>query len=309
MEQDLLVLAETSTKESERVEFKRCFSPEHMAGFWAEIVKDIVAMANSNGGVIIFGLDDDGTCSGEDVSGLLSFDVAKITDQIAKYTQTQFSSFFVFSVARNAVKLSVIGIFPVRLPIVFTKPGTYVFEGSTQKTAFSKGTVYFRHGAKSESADQNDIRDAFYRELSRVREEWFKNVRLVSEAEPGAEVVIVSPSAPFANVRLSDDPSAPAVRVRNLSDTHPYRQSEAIKKIKQRSTSAESINSHDIQCVKLAENLSPETRPDFVHRPHSFASPQYSEAFIEFVSEKIAANSNYLIECRAHHKQSKYGIA
>jgi hypothetical protein len=309
MEQELLVLAETSTKESERVEFKRCFSPETIVGFWPEIVKDIVAMANTNGGVIIFGLEDDGTCSSEDVSSLLGFDVAKITDQIAKYTQTQFSSFFVFSITRSAKRLSAIGVFPARLPIVFTKPGTYAVDASTQKTAFGKGTVYFRHGAKSESADQNDIKDAFYRELSRVREEWFRNVRLVSEAEPGTQVVMVSPTAPFANVRLSDDPSAPAVRVRNLSETHPYRQSEAIKKIKQSAKSAGTMNSHDIQCVKLAENLNPDTRPDLVHRPHSLASPQYSEAFVQFVSEKIAANSNYLIECRAHHKKSKYGQA
>ena len=44
--------------------------------------------------------------------------------------------------------MAAIKIGPAFPPIVFTRPGTYSVEGGRQKTAFSQGTVYFRHGAK-----------------------------------------------------------------------------------------------------------------------------------------------------------------
>jgi EC042_2821-lke REase len=254
-------------------------------------------------------LEDDGSMSQDDVSALNSFDVAKITDQIAKYTQVQFSNFFVFSIVRDGRALPAIGIGPVRLPIVFTHQGNYEMDDGRQKTAFSKGTLYFRHGAKSEPADQHDISEAFYREIARTRKEWFENMRQVVEADPGSQIIIAPAGATISSVRLSDDPSALAVRVRNLSETHPYRQSEAIKKIRQLCKTVSKLNSHDIQCIVYAENLSNDTRPDLVHKPHEFASPQYSEDFVSFVSERIAANSDYLIDCRNKHKDSKYGSA
>jgi len=41
-------------------------------------------------------------------------------------------------------------------PLVFEKPGTYA-DGARQKTAFAKGTVYFRHGARSDPGSSRDI--------------------------------------------------------------------------------------------------------------------------------------------------------
>ncbi|MEO0915731.1 MAG: ATP-binding protein, partial [Pseudomonadota bacterium] len=64
MKQELIILAETAKTEDEQVEFKREFAPEKRAEFWSEIVKDIIAIANTNGGAIVFGIEDNGEASG-----------------------------------------------------------------------------------------------------------------------------------------------------------------------------------------------------------------------------------------------------
>lgn len=41
-------------RESKHVEFKQTFNPS-LPGEWCELIKDIVAIANSGGGIIVFG--------------------------------------------------------------------------------------------------------------------------------------------------------------------------------------------------------------------------------------------------------------
>ena len=48
--------------ESSSVDYKSCFDISSSAD-WLEVVKDVVAMANSGGGVVIFGVTDDGNMS------------------------------------------------------------------------------------------------------------------------------------------------------------------------------------------------------------------------------------------------------
>ena len=49
-------------RESKLIDFKSAFDPES-TGDWCELVKDIVAMANSGGGAIVIGLDNSGSPS------------------------------------------------------------------------------------------------------------------------------------------------------------------------------------------------------------------------------------------------------
>src|SRR5437870_12078012 len=76
-------------RESKYVEFKEQFDP-NSAGAWCELVKDIVAIANSGGGVIVVGLTSRGVLSRQDVVHVLELDPATFTDKIARYTGTQF---------------------------------------------------------------------------------------------------------------------------------------------------------------------------------------------------------------------------
>ncbi|SRR5216684_7932635 len=59
------------TTESATLDFKANLNPDSTQD-WCELVKDIVAMANSGGGTIVFGVNDDGTSSGADLQPILN---------------------------------------------------------------------------------------------------------------------------------------------------------------------------------------------------------------------------------------------
>jgi len=88
MSQDAVQRALTGQGESNTTEYKGTFDPDD-TGSWCEIVKEIVAIANSGGGMILFGIDDDGQLSSQDTSRVLDVDPAEIVDQINKYTGRQ----------------------------------------------------------------------------------------------------------------------------------------------------------------------------------------------------------------------------
>lgn len=131
-------------------------------------------------------------------------------------------------------------------------------------------------------------------------------MRTIVEAPPGSTVTLSAPMEPMSNLRLSSDPSATAITVRSLHETHPYTQSEVIKQLKQRTPALAKFNSHDVQSIKAKENIDHITRPDMVHKPHAQSSPQYSEAFVEMVCTAIDQYSNYLVMCRQFHKSLRY---
>lgn len=49
---------------------------------WCELVKDIVACANSGGGVLVFGVNNDSSVCGGDLSAVKEMDPATITSKI-----------------------------------------------------------------------------------------------------------------------------------------------------------------------------------------------------------------------------------
>ena len=89
MDEAILTKVEEAENESAELDFKAAFDPT-AAQDWCELIKDIVAIANSGGGSILVGVGDNGNCCGPAASSeLLALDPAVITDKIAKYTGTQ----------------------------------------------------------------------------------------------------------------------------------------------------------------------------------------------------------------------------
>jgi Putative DNA-binding domain len=80
------------TAEVAELDFKSKFEVAD-ASDWLEIIKDIAAIANSGGGTILIGINDDGTPSGADVAGALAIDPADLTNRIHTYTSTHFHGF------------------------------------------------------------------------------------------------------------------------------------------------------------------------------------------------------------------------
>jgi predicted HTH transcriptional regulator len=167
-----------STKESKHIEFKSAFNCDKTYD-WCEIIKDIAAIANSGGGVIVFGVDNNGNPTGDDVNCILKLDPATITNKISTYIGTQFSDFEISEVTKESNTLAILEIGSSDVPIIFTKPGSYPIEGGKQSTSFSRGTVYFRHGAKSELGISDDFRQVVDRRLEDIRKQWINGVQRV----------------------------------------------------------------------------------------------------------------------------------
>jgi hypothetical protein len=241
-------------RESRHVEFKQSF--DQSAQDWCEIIKDIAALANSGGGAIVFGVDNHGQPTGRDASPLLNLDPADITNKLFKYTSIQFAEFEVFRHKKLHHTLALLTIRAVSIPLVFTAPGTYSTGDGKQKTAFGIGTVYFRHGAKSEPGNSDDIRQVIDRQIETLRKTWIKGVRKVVQAPLGSQIIalpreiVESTSENATPIRLVDDPSAPTYQKIDSDKTHPHRQKELIAAVNAKLGGSHSINQYDIQCLR-----------------------------------------------------------
>jgi schlafen family protein len=215
---DVVKKALTAKRESKHIEFKQSFDPASGRA-WCELIKDLVAIANSGGGIIVFGLDSLGNPTGEPSETVASLDPADIANKISKYTGLVDFEFEIRALEKAGHKLIAFLIQAATIPLVFEKPGTYDIGGNEQRTAFSVGTVYFRHGAKSEPGTSEDIRRVIERQLEHIRRSWIKGVRKVVQAPQGSQIVTVqstgrdAQAALATRVRAVNDPKAIPVRL------------------------------------------------------------------------------------------------
>jgi hypothetical protein len=280
--------AREGKRESKTLEFKAEFDPGSPPEA-IELVKDLVAIANTGGGVVVVGAKSNGRPSGKDVSKVLELDPADLTNRIFSYTGTHFSGFTIHEITRSRRRMAAILIDPVSdTPLVFEKPGTYAISAKRQTSAFAQGSVYFRHGAKSEPATQADLREFVERRVAAIRDSWLKGIRQVVAAPGDTEVALIQRTtagdAGSANIRVTTDPGAPVYGMLSPDDSHPYRQKELLEEINERlPAKARKLTSHDIQCVRRVHDISPATAPEFMHQAKHALSPQYSSAFIDWL--------------------------
>ena len=251
----LLIQAQLVDKESKAIDFKSEFDP-NLDHDVCEIIKDIAAIANSGGGAIIIGANDDGSYANNDITPILKIDPAKITDKMEKYTGIQFSDFEIMKIKRKKKTVAAMVIYPISTPLVFIKPGTYSIAHGKQKTAFSKGTVYFRHGAKSEPGNHNDLRKVIEREIEENRKGLFKNIRKVIYSPGRYNVSMLPPEVKFSEdknavpVRIVDDKNTPAYHLESPDTKYPYRQKELIDKVNEKLKGKVIINQYDILSIR-----------------------------------------------------------
>jgi len=304
MDKGVLTKIDESEKESADLDFKSAFDPSAPQD-WCELIKDIVAMANSGGGLILFGVNDDGSPAAVDLKQILALDPAKIVDKIEKYTDQHFADISLCSGARRGCPIAVLSVSSVPVPIVFTAPGTYDIGGGKQKTAFSRGTVYFRHGPKSEPGTSEDLRAALNRELDRVRSSWLDGITKVVTAPVGATISVLPSEVKLSGaegatgVRLVNDESAPAFKAYRTDLLYPYRQKELVARVNEL-LAGPKITAHDVYCVRKAHGV--DAQPNFFYKPQ-FSSPQYSDAFAEWMIEQYRAATDFFQKARDASKK------
>jgi hypothetical protein len=318
---------DTLTGESASADFKSSFDPQSKQD-WCELIKDIIAMSNSGGGLIIVGADDDGKPLADmDVAPLLAVDPADVTNRIHSYTDQHFAAFEITQGIRQGEPVALIDVGPSDIPIVFTAHGGYAIPGG-QKTAFVKGSVYFRHGAKSEPGTTDDLRQALERKLAQVKGFWLDGIGKVMAAPPGSDVQIVqraitlkdsedamavrltidggAPAIGASNValrdatdalpiRLTNDESAPTLSVVQADRLYPHRQKELVKRLAERIGGKPLIGPHDLQCVRRVHEI--DDNPMFTYQAQH--SPRkYTEAFVDWLLSKYAEDPHFFKQAR-----------
>jgi len=263
--------AAEAKRSSKRVELDEGFDPQS-PGVWLALVRDVAAMANSGGGVVV-------------VHG--EVEEEQLHEELARYAEPEFESFEVRDIkraGRPATAIVVEGV--ANTPLVFSRTGRYRNADGDEHVAFARGGLYFRHGAKSEPATGADVRDFIKRQLDATRSQWLANIRQVMHAPDGAEVAVIETAERDDEgrptlIRLTTDPHAPLYGQVDPDRSHPYRQKEVIREANERLVGV-TVNAFDVLSVRRVHAISEETRPEFVHVP-KFGSPQYSDAFVDWL--------------------------
>ena len=288
----ILLSAETAF-----VDFKSEFHPSDKGSF-LEVLKDMAAMANSGGGIILIGLDNNGTPNGFSPEECLVLDPAKITDALYKFTDRQFNNFELVKLIKNDLDVFAILIGGTPVPLVFSQTGNYAEATGKQKDAFRGGMVYFRHGAKSEAGNSEDLRDFIEKRLQAVRTEWLTGIAKVVEAPTGSVVRIIEPGQTEASplMALSFDPSAKTLPVGAIDKLWPHRQKEVVAKVNEVLGEKKKINAAHIQYVRKAYDTN--SNSAFCYQ-QDYASPKYSDAFVDWIISKFGENADFFEDAKA----------
>ncbi len=273
---------------------------------WCELLKDLTAMANSGGGVVLIGVQADGQPSNSDVSTVIGMDPVMLADKLHHYTDSPFSDFHIQEVSKDGLSVAAIRVGAAFPPVVFTRDGAYTDDELWEKTAFSAGSVYFRRGGKSVTGTSADLRKALEGRLDSVRKNWLADVRKVVRAPAGSKIAVLPPTIQHADspdalpIQIIDDPNAPTYRVVDVDRTHPYRAKEAILEIARRLPEGVTFNSFDLISVRKVHTV--DDREEFTHEP-KFGSRQYSQGFVDWVLREYNKDNSFFARARKKYRE------
>ncbi len=281
--------AAEAKRSSKRVELVERFDSQ-APGVWLELVRDVAAVANSGGGVVV-----------------LSGDVEEeqLHEELARYAEPEFEAFELYDITRTGRRATAIVVEGVaNTPLAFARTGRYRSIDGDEHVAFARGGLYFRHGAKSEPATGADVRDFIKRQLDATRSQWLANIRQVMHAPDGAEVAVIETAERDDEgrptlIRLTTDPHAPLYGQVDPDRSHPYRQKEVIREVNLR-LRGDSVNAFDVLSVRRVHTITEETRPEFVHVP-KFGSPQYSDAFVDWLVGEHEREPDFFARAKAKY--------
>jgi hypothetical protein len=235
------------------------------------------------------------------MSDIVATDPADVTNRLHKYTGIHFHAFEIARAEKSGKEVCIMSVRAAKIPLVFTSIGNYEAEKGKQKTAFNVGTVYFRHGAKSEPGNGDDLRAFLDREVESVKQSWLSGIAKVVEAPTGSRVAILPPTdepavpSEVVRVQLTDDPKALQILAMRLDQTFPHRQKEVVTAVNQKLEGRGKITTHDAQCInsvyKVKENIK------FCHT-QKHASPQYSEQLVDWIVKMFEDDSEFFVKTK-----------
>lgn len=274
----LLERARTAQRASKYVALRGSFDRAD-DGAWLELVTDLVALANSGGGVVVV--------EGADAAAVQQLGPARIADRLARYSGEQFDAIDVHTLQRNGSPAAAIVVgSPAAAPLVV------------------EGYAYFRHGAKSVPSTSADLAAFIERRLVIARRDLLAGIKKVITAPAGAEIVAIQrtdeqPGEP-SRIRITTDEDAPVYGRIDPDTTHPFRQKELLKQINERLPEGAGINSYDMVAVRKTLGIDHTTHPRFVHLFH-YGGVQYSEAFVDWIVREAARDERFFDRARRRY--------
>jgi len=176
--------------EGRDLDYKLNFDPSSPKA-WAGLIKDLVAMANSGGGKIIFGRDET-RMDGITEEIVKDLDSARLADKLAKFTApAQIYIRHEQEKLDNGRYILTIIVEPSEYPVVMARDGNWP---DIKKAVFRKGDIWIRHSSKTERATYEDLREWIERAKQRERERILSRLKTVINAPEGAKVEIITPS-------------------------------------------------------------------------------------------------------------------
>ncbi len=164
-------------RESAKLDYKRSFDLTSTRDA-VELTKDAVAMANTAGGYIVLGVEDDGGVVGFNPGRGARLDEATLRKKVGKFIGVGLELFVGNSFTVDEKPVTVVTILKsAHSPIVFVKSGQYTPDGGKRSIdVFRSGDVFVRHGSASECWNQNDVATIYARVVEREKERWLREV-------------------------------------------------------------------------------------------------------------------------------------
>lgn len=173
----LVQSAELAPSESEELDRKSEWNGSDEA--WEELVRDIVAMANTGGGLIAFGCETSGKPSGKDVSNVRAVDHKVIIDKVRSATNEVIAGIKVVNFTSGGQTLPAWFVPWSKRVIVFTRDATqFSWPSGAPKIPlrFYQGQVFWRHGSSTERANATDLEALIEERAKQMASEFFSNV-------------------------------------------------------------------------------------------------------------------------------------
>jgi len=293
------------------VAFRASFDPTSDEQ-WCELVRDLVAMANTDGGALVLGLDDSGGPVGVDPSLVHALDRASVVARVRQQTGYELPELAVRRTEKGTRPLLAFVVERATVPIPFIR--ACMPSGARGTTEISAGSVYVRRGRRSVPATRADLQAAIERRLDEERRTWRNrvaeviripaSVRVSSAAAKGVGDVhlVTDPAAP--GIRIVDQPDVPAYRLENPDAVYPYRQKELIARLRELLPEGPPVNAHTLLTVNWAHGT--RDRPEWTYHP-KFGSVQYNEAFAQWIVEQVRRDPQFFEKAHRHWYAIRYG--
>jgi hypothetical protein len=101
-------------------------------------------------------------------------------------------------------------------------------------------------------------------------------------------------------VRIVTDPNVTAVRAIDYDITHPYRQKELLKRIKDLLPEGTTVTTYDLTAVKYSSNIL--ERDDYYHKS-MFGSGQYSEPYAQWIVQSYLADPEFFLNAKERYRE------